>query len=830
VTTTEKHPNHDRQIDLECEMRALGVKRYREIVEGAKENGQEASTRAVKRLIDRAHQLTKEAIQGWMDAANSGKAGRKFVASQLLAGVDLDLVAHLTVRSVLDSLSSRERLQSVSSGLAMLIEDELRFRHFKEADKDGYWWTQKKVEKSTHGGHKHRVMKVMMKKRGVEWQDWAVKDRVLVGSKLVELFCAATGMAKIELAVEGRNNRAVYVVGTEETLAWLAKEHSNLEWMSPVYMPMVCPPRPWTSPTEGGYLSGRVRRLTLVKTTNKAYVEELSGTHMPEVYEALNAIQNTAWQINPRVLEVMLEAQARAASFADILPPVDDMKVEDEAPRPAWLTKEMKQEDMTEEQVEQFRLWKRSVSQLHELNAKLRSKRMQWSRMLWVAERFKDEEEMFFPHQLDWRGRIYPVPLYLHPQGHDACRGLLQFSRAVPIQDDEGALWLAVHGAGCWGVDKVSLEDRRAWVLEHERAILSSAEDPLTNRFWTEAEKPWQALAFCLDWAGFRAEGFDYLSQLPVQMDGTCNGLQNFSAILRDEVGGKAVNLLPGDKPNDIYTDVAELVIKRVEEDAMGGNEIAAGWIGRVTRKVTKRPVMTLAYGASRYGFAKMVFEDTISPLRAECKRAGDKGAFPWAGNGFDAATYMGGLIWECVGKVVQAAARVMEWLQGAAKVAASEELPVIWHAPTGFMVQQSYKLPNTVSLQLTFDKVRITLAVANDGMKIDSRKQAAGISPNWVHSLDAAHLMRTVVRVAAEGIQSVSMIHDSYGTHAGNAWALARCLREEFVRMYSETDVLARFKADLQAMLPENKELPELPIAGSLDLSQVLESPFFFA
>jgi DNA-directed RNA polymerase len=134
-------------------------------------------------------------------------------------------------------------------------------------------------------------------------------------------------------------------------------------------------------------------------------------------------------------------------------------------------------------------------------------------------------------------------------------------------------------------------------------------------------------------------------------MDGTCNGLQNFSAILRDEVGGKAVNLLPADKPNDIYTDVAELVIKRVEEDAMGGNEIAAGWIGRVTRKVTKRPVMTLAYGASRYGFAKMVFEDTITPLRGECKKAGDKGRLPVARNGFDAATYMGGLIWDCVGQ-----------------------------------------------------------------------------------------------------------------------------------------------------------------------------------
>jgi DNA-directed RNA polymerase len=172
-----------------------------------------------------------------------------------------------------------------------------------------------------------------------------------------------------------------------------------------------------------------------------------------------------------------------------------------------------------------------------------------------------------------------------------------------------------------------------------------------------------------------------------------------------------------------------------------------------------------------------------------------------------------------------------MEWLQGAAKVAASEELPVIWHAPTGFMVQQAYKLPDTVNLELTFDKVRITLAVANDGVRIDSRKQAAGISPNWVHSLDAAHLMRTVVRVAAEGIQSVSMVHDSYGTHAGNAWALARCLREEFVR-----DVLGdgrpgpASRRTSRPCSPTTRSCPSCRVAGSLDLSQVLDSPFFFA
>lgn len=44
-----------------------------------------------------------------------------------------------------------------------------------------------------------------------------------------------------------------------------------------------------------------------------------------------------------------------------------------------------------------------------------------------------------------------------------------------------------------------------------------------------------------------------YLSHLPVHMDGSCNGLQHYAALGRDEIGGKAVNLMPSDKPQDVY-------------------------------------------------------------------------------------------------------------------------------------------------------------------------------------------------------------------------------------------------------------------------------------
>lgn len=42
--------------------------------------------------------------------------------------------------------------------------------------------------------------------------------------------------------------------------------------------------------------------------------------------------------------------------------------------------------------------------------------------------------------------------------------------------------------------------------------------------------------------------------------DGSCNGLQHYAALGRDLEGGKSVNLVPSDQPQDVYKGVAEAV------------------------------------------------------------------------------------------------------------------------------------------------------------------------------------------------------------------------------------------------------------------------------
>ncbi len=115
---------------------------------------------------------------------------------------------------------------------------------------------------------------------------------------------------------------------------------------------------------------------------------------------------------------------------------------------------------------------------------------------------------------------------------------------------------------------------------------------------------------------------------------------------------------------------------------------------------------------------------------------------------------------------------------------------------------------------------------------RLDKNRQSNGVSPNFVHSIDAAHMMITIDVAKQCDIHSFVMVHDSYGTHAADAEDLWWCLRKAFVEMYSQVDVLNNFRMDLLDILPTHRhsDIESIPQKGDLDISVVEESPFFFA
>lgn len=218
--------------------------------------------------------------------------------------------------------------------------------------------------------------------------------------------------------------------------------------------------------------------------------------------------------------------------------------------------------------------------------------------------------------------------------------------------------------------------------------------------------------------------------------------------------------------------------------------------------------------------------EDIIRPAKQSGK------AFPFQGDGYQAAQYMAKAIWVAVNKVLVKAGEAMKWLQGAASLAASEELPVRWTTPVGFPVMQAYADLEKRKVKTAINGKLVYLTMYQDKDNLDRRKQSQGIAPNFVHSCDAAHMMLTVVRAKQVGIDNFAMIHDSFGTTAGDVESLYHVVREALVEMYSEIDVLESFRDEiLQQLSEKNREnMAPLPERGSLELDQVCMSRYCFA
>ena len=88
--------------------------------------------------------------------------------------------------------------------------------------------------------------------------------------------------------------------------------------------------------------------------------------------------------------------------------------------------------------------------------------------------------------------------------------------------------------------------------------------------------------------------------------------------------------------------------------------------------------------------------------------------------------------------------------------------------------------------------------------------------------------MMLTIDLALLNGLTQFAMIHDSYGTVAADMDMLAACLREAFVDMYEQHNVLEEF---LKGLPPEvQAKCPPLPAMGTLDLAAVRQSEFFFA
>lgn len=859
-----------KQLQLEHEAYTEGERRFIKNLERQTERGELADNQVAKPLMQTLVPKIAQAVKEWHEGPD-GKlsTSRPSVAFTMLSTeekavkdrslrISCESAAVIILKVILSKLVKPEGIPitPMASAIGRTLEDEIRFgrirdkekEHFKKAIADNL---NKRAGASYKKAYMQAVEASMLEQGQLEdaWGTWSPTEAVHVGIKMLEIVIQSTQL--VELKRYGAGNAAADVEMVHLSDFWvkkMAQRGFSLAGIAPVYQPCVVPPKPWTGVVGGGYWAKGRRPLPLIRLGSKSAVARYEDVYMPEVYDAVNIIQNTPWKVNKKVLDVVNMVEKLNNTPIDDIPQMEPLKPEDYAG----------------ETEEELKAWKKAAAGIYRREKARQSRRLSLSFIVNQANKFSQFKAIWFPYNMDWRGRVYAVPVF-NPQGNDMQKGLLTLAVGKPIGAD-GFKWLKVHGANCAGIDKVTFEERIKWVEDNHDNIMAAAKEPMDSiEWWGKLDSPFCFLAFCFEYAGVMHHGLSYSCSLPIAFDGSCSGIQHFSAMLRDHIGGHAVNLTPSGKVQDIYRIVSDRIEEELKvllvngtdnemvthEDKktgeiterlkLGTRELARQWLTYgMSRKVTKRSVMTLAYGSKEYGFADQVYEDIVMP-------AIDSGSGAMFTEPSQASRFMAKMIWEAVSVTVVAAVDAMKWLQGAAKLLAAEVkdkktgeilkpcLPVHWVTPDGFPVWQEYRKKDTTRLNLMFLGSFNLQPTVNKGTKkeLDKHKQESGISPNFVHSQDGSHLRKTVVHTHRKyGVMSFAVIHDSFGTIPADAEYLFRGVRETMVETYRDNDVLLDFYEQFEYQLHESQrdKLPELPKKGKLNIEDILSSDFAFA
>lgn len=933
------------QQQIEAEMHGAGIFRFEKSNQRSSDAGLESDTDWYRRLTREFVKPMADAITAYMDYYE-GRRGKPSASLAHLKCLPVETSAFITIKTLFDALGTNQlSLQKLAETIGRRVEDEVRFTKLEESspkyieaikeslkrrasqsyafERDVMVHSEMELnklgnfQKLLEGGvAKPEIMRLLdideeklerfiaKKDFAIDidrWVPWPQNDVIQLGAKMIEIFVAnmtldghplvTKRLAAATNTSKGMNTAAC-LAPTPYLEDWITKYKAVMGQIAPAYAPCVVPPKDWKSPFSGGYHTEQVSNtLHLAKVRSKKHLRRLTAKQMPEVYQAVNSLQKVKWQVNSDLLAIACDVRARALPLGM---PSTKPFIKPNCPVPA-IYEDLRGEDLLkvldEDQQAAFKQWRGDVVNYYAAEGKRKADVREINSSLEQSIKYKDFDNIYFVYTLDFRSRVYCQSSLISPQGGDIQKALIRFSEAKPL-GKTGEKWFKIHGANVWGEDKLPFPERvsHCETTEFKDMCLDIAADPLTFTAWTKADKPWQFLSWCLEYARFLdfvddgGKPEDFLSQVAVAMDGSCSGIQHYSAMLRDEVGGREVNLLPSERPQDIYGAVARVaaewleaivdgkqadcpvydkiitslanamaksqgVLANAEESVIDGllssarvraYKYAEEWLRiGITRGLTKKPVMTLPYGSSQMTcresmglYLTEMQEKANLKARASGMREGNLFNFTEKGGDlprFEAESFMSIVVWNAIGEVVVAAREGMAFIKSVAKAVSLHNEPLEWTTPTGFIVRQA-------SYEVTEEKrIKSQLLggtwfrIYEETKTIDARRMQSSAAPNFVHSMDASHLIKSVCAFVAAGITSIAVIHDSFGCHACDTETLLRALLTSFHAMYTENDVMKSFLEENEQRIKADLAV-ELPEKGSLNLDDLLSANYCFA
>lgn len=653
--------------------------------------------------------------------------------------------------------------------------------------------------------------------------------------------------------------------------------------VSPKWPPTLVPPKPWNTMVNGGYIGALSAHVTLIKKRKKD--KEFSKDKCPEIFDAINRLQETSFSINHCVFSVF------SRLFKDFTASLHDKYIQDQT----HATRCSKLLNLPIDQLRRYKSgffrWKH-WGQLYTLHNEAES---------YFNNRF------YFVHTCDFRGRFYPKASNLNYQSGDLRRSLLVFSDGKPVTGD-AEKWLKRHGANCYaeknpatgiGIDKSLFQERESWVEKNEQAILDLGRlaktggffdnlSPELEKWWLDADKPWAFLAWAHEWACYRENPHTYNSCLPIDVDGSSNGYQHITALIQSKQLAEMVNMLPREFPSDIYSVVSRKATEDIELNRIQGKDAACLWAEykalekadenndkdfervkmqllaismekeELPRSIAKKIIMTYPYSATlesmteklakEEGIIRKWYDSDVDPEFNEQNSVGKKTKFKTVAS-IDLEKYaaeqeaaqsgnlsikfmllrmLASIICQSINNLFPVVPQVLQWFKEIGGQASGVANDIRWISPSGFPIRQRYKKKKNKKISVFEGKRKYKMMKDTD--EPNQQKHSNAFGPNFIHSCDAAHLVKTVNAAYASGITSFRMIHDSYATHAADLEKLSEILREEFIKIYKDGNILENLRANITRQCNDDSLVNPAPMVNDLDIEQVAKALYFFA
>ena len=423
-------------------------------------------------------------------------------------------------------------------------------------------------------------------------------------------------------------------------------------------------------------------------------------------------------------------------------------------------------------------------------------------------------------------------------------------------------------------LDKMSLNDRIIWVnaVMEDILLLGSM-----KKMDEEAEKPVSFLACCLEWHDYtEAKNHQrlYMSHLPIPVDGSNNGWQHLGAISKDVQTGELVGLVPVDIQADFYVQTAKELIN-LTTDKRRSAILESMPMKHIRKGISKRGSMTRAYSAGARKIAENMWLDCRSEGYHDLYGIEEEDCFGFAADlikAIDAVCpgplktmeYLQNLaqfeigrhgkfldderadsaytklrkqvkeLWETYDKSDEQKQEIDNLLAELSNyetrlVYGNGAKILTWETPSGFpvtyeaTVMRAMETKGTIANYTKYNKAgRVQHKGQEPTETPDIQKYICGISPNYIHSLDASHM----ALIIADWTGDFGAVHDSFSTHACDVEDLVTATKQQFVEMYNHENYFDSIRLQLTGSTDDVQQ----PDLGELDVNEVYNSDYFFA